>query len=169
MVDFTKINPDIRHANFLNILRVLSFVIVITAIISFVYYAYVTYFELNYYITIGCFAIFFAGIFLWLTQELIISEKAFELTPENVKSKVKKLGWLSLAIFDISFIIFFIGLIMLKSYSDQYTIVFLSSSIILFILAIFLLIQRLIIQHHYELKQQQQTIIELLQNLTKKE
>ena len=168
MADLTKINPDVREVNFLNILRVLSFVIVITTIISFAYYAYITYFELNYYITVGCFAIFFAGIFLWLTQELIISEKSFELTYKNVKSKVKKLGWLSLAIFDISFIMFFIGLIVLKSYSNQYTIVFLSSSIILFIIAVFLLIQRLIIQHHYELKHQQKEILELLDNINKK-
>ena len=77
MIIFKKLNTDVHQANFLNILRVLSFVIVIIAIITFVYYAYATHFKLNYYITIGCFAIFFAGIFLWLSQNILISRDVF--------------------------------------------------------------------------------------------
>ena len=57
MSNLKELNSDVSQANFLNILRVLSFVIVMVSIITFVYYAYVTHFKLNYYITIGCFAI----------------------------------------------------------------------------------------------------------------
>lgn len=152
-------------------LKMLSFVVMLTATGIFIYYFIKGNFHIHYIISIGCLWIFLCGVYMGLFAYLMKSEKAIELTFEKTSQQVKKLGWLSLGAFYMSGICLSAGLIFFAQQGDIWrnSIILFTGSILSLVICVYGLIQRKITKQHYELKKQQQEIIELLSEKKLKE
>lgn len=152
-------------------LKMLSFVVMLTATGIFIYYFIKGNFHIHYIISIGCLWIFLCGVYMGLFAYLMKSEKAIELTFEKTSQQVKKLGWLSLGAFYMSGICLSAGLIFFAQQGDIWrnSIILFTGSILSLVICVYGLIQRKITNQHYELKKQQQEIIELLSEKKLKE
>ena len=145
-------------------LKILSSVVMFTAIAIFIYFFIRGNFNTHYLIAVGCLFLFICGVYMGLYAYLLKSEKAIELTYEKTSKQVKRLGLLSLGGFYTSGICLFVGLIFFAQTGDtwRYSIILFTGSVLGLLVCFFGLIQRKITKQHYELKKQQQEIIELL-------
>lgn len=152
-------------------LKILSFVLILTATGIFIYFFITGDFQIHYLISIGCLWLFICGIYIALFAYLMKSEKSIELTFEKTSQQVKRFGWLSLGAFYLSGICLFAGLIFFAQGGEIWhnSIILFAGSILFMIIFVFGLIQRKITKQHYELKKQQQEIIELLSERKLKE
>jgi hypothetical protein len=145
-------------------LKLVSFVIMLTATGVFIYFLISANFHIHYIIASGCLLLFICGLYMGLFAYLLKSEKAIELTFEKTAKQVRRLDWLSLAGFYVSGMCLFAGLIFFAQKGDIWrnSIILFTGSILSLVICVYGMIQRKITKQHYELKKQQQEIIELL-------
>jgi hypothetical protein len=145
-------------------LKLVSFVIILTATGVFIYFLISANFHIHYIIASGCLLLFICGLYMGLFAYLLKSEKAIELTFEKTAKQVRRLDWLSLAGFYVSGMCLFAGLIFFAQKGDIWrnSIILFTGSILSLVICVYGMIQRKITKQHYELKKQQQEIIELL-------
>jgi len=145
-------------------LKVISFIVMLTATVIFIYFFITGNFQIHYIISVSCLWMLICGIFIGLFASLMKSEKSIELTFEKTSKQVKRLGILALGAFYVGGICLFAGLIFFAQKGDIWrnSIILFTGSIISLVIFVYGLIQRQITKQNYELKKQQQEIIELL-------
>jgi len=153
------------------VLKIVSFLVMITSIAIFIYFLIAGNFYVHYIITTGCLFLLFCGIFMWQVSYIAVTERSSELTFEKVAKQVKRFGWLSLGSFYGGGICFYAGLILLGQQSDtwRYSVVLFAASVAGLVISMYGLIQRKITKQHYELKKQLQEMIDLLSELKSRE